>query len=127
MGTKSYHVLALVAAIACASAGTSSPGSVRNTNVITEQEIAASHESNAYDIISVLRPTYLKTRGHNTIHAAGSDFATVFMDGQQYGDLTSLRNIPAAQIHEIRYYSATDASNKFGMQAGGGAIDVRTK
>jgi hypothetical protein len=127
MGTKPFHVLALAAAIACASAGAGSAGSVRNTNVITEQEIAASHESNAYDIISVLRPTYLKTRGHNTIHGAGSDFATVFMDGQHYGELTSLRNIPAAQIREIRYYGATEASNKFGLQAGGGAIDVRTR
>lgn len=127
MGMRSFQVFAFAAAIACASAGTGGSVTPRETNVITAQEIAASRESNAYDIINVLRPAYLRTRGRSSINGSGGDYATVFMDGQQYGDLSSLKNIPAGQIHEIRYYGASDAMTKFGMQANGGAIDISTR
>jgi hypothetical protein len=127
MGMRSFHVLALAGAIACASAGAGGTGTGRSSNVITAQEIADIHESNAYDVITRLRPSFLRTRGRSSINSGTDDYATVFMDGQQYGDLASLKNIPSAQIHEIRYYGAADAMTKFGMQASAGAIDISTR
>jgi outer membrane receptor for ferrienterochelin and colicin len=123
---RRFYLLALAASTACASAGTAAPAG-RNSNVISEDEIAASHEANAYEVIRTLRPLFLKSRGRSSINGSGTDYATVFVDGQQYGDLTTLRNVVASQIREIRYYSAADAMTRFGMQAGGGAIDIRTK
>jgi hypothetical protein len=123
---RRFYPIALAISTACASAGTATPGA-RNANVISESEIAASHEANAYEVIRTLRPLYLKSRGRSSINGSGTDYATVFVDGQQYGDLTTLRNVVSSQIREIRYYSAADAMTRFGMQAGGGAIDIRTK
>src|SRR3954466_6511849 len=120
-----FCLLAAAATIGCASAPAG--GVQRDSSVITEQEIAESHASTAYDVISRARPTYLRSRGRSTINAGTSEFATVYLDGQVYGNIGTLKNIPAQQIHEIRYYSASDAVTKFGMQSGSGVIEIRTK
>lgn len=136
MSPRSLYLLAVVTSIACAPASSTTasntPGPVtgaahRDMNVITEDEIAASSGSNAYEIVSRLRPNFLKTRGRTTIYASPTDYASVYVDSQPYGDITSLRNIIASQVHEIRYYSASDAVTRYGMQTGQGVIDVRTK
>jgi hypothetical protein len=128
MLVRSLFALALVGTMGCASSGTSGKsGARRNPNVITQSEFVASNEGNAYDAISILRPMFLKSRGRTTINAETTDYATVFVDGQRYGDLTSLRNIVASQIIEARYLNATDAVGKYGMRYGSGVIDIRTR
>ena len=126
MTGRPFFVLTLAAGLACASSGTSGTAR-RDPNLITEQEIAASTESNVFDVVNRLRPMFLKTRGRSTINAGGSEYASVFLDGQYYGELGSLRNIVASQIHEIRYLNGPDAVSKYGMRYGSGAVDVRSK
>jgi hypothetical protein len=127
MRGRPFFVLTLAAALACASSGTAGTTVRREPNLITEQEIAASNESNLFDVVNRLRPMFLKTRGRSTINAGGSEYASVFLDGQYYGELGSLRNIVASQIHEIRYLNGPDAVSKYGMRYGSGAVDVRSK
>jgi hypothetical protein len=122
---RPFYLFALASAVACASAPASGAG--RDSNVITQQEIVDSHESNAYDVISRARPIFLKSHGRSSASNSASDYATVYMDGQPYGDLAALRNIPTQQIQEIRYYGGTSAAMKFGMQSGSGVIEIRTK
>ena len=127
MSIRSFYILSGAAVLACASAPgvTSAP---RDSNLITEQEVFATSGTTAYDVISKARPQFLKSRGRSSINpSAGEDKATVFMDGQAYGDLNSLRNIPAIQIHQIRYIRGIDAVATYGMQYGGGIIDIRSK
>jgi hypothetical protein len=125
MLVRPFYLFALASAMACASAPTSGAG--RDSNVITQQEIANSHESNAYDVISRTRPMFLKSHGRSSANSSASDYATVYMDGQPYGDLAALRNIPTQQIQEIRYYGGMSATTKFGMQTGSGVIEIKTK
>jgi hypothetical protein len=127
MTGRPFFVLALAAALACASSGTAGTGVRRDPNLITEQEIATSAESNVFDVVSRLRPMFLKTRGRSTINSGGSEYASVFLDGQYHGELTSMRNLVASQIHEIRYLSGPDAVSRYGMRYGSGAVDVRSK
>lgn len=127
MTGRPFFVLTLAAALACASSGTAGTTVRREPNLITEQEIAASNESNVFDVVNRLRPMFLKTRGRSTINAGGSEYASVFLDGQYYGELGSLRNIVASQIHEIRYLNGPDAVSRYGMRYGSGAVDVRSK
>ena len=127
MTGKPFFVLTLAAALACASSGTAGTRVQRDPNLITEQEIATSAESNVYDVVSRLRPMFLKTRGRSTINSGGSEYASVFLDGQYFGELGSMRNIVATQIHEIRYLSGPDAVSRYGMRYGSGAVDVRSK
>jgi hypothetical protein len=123
---------ALATSIACATAGTSASatsasGVRRDPNVITEQEIVTSNGANAYEVITRARPAFLRQRGQTTVTQGGSVYATVYVNSQQYGDVTSLRGISADQIREIRYYSSSEAVAKFGSQNGTGVIQVITK
>ncbi len=125
--TTFLYIPTVAAIMACVPAATGSTHALRDSRVITEQEITAANESNAYDVVAKLRPNFLKTRGRSTINASASEYASVFLDGQLYGDLSALHNIAAPQIREIRYISGTDAVTRYGMQYGAGVIDVRTR
>ena len=124
---RSVCAFTLVAVIACASAGTSTPGVRRDPNIITKQEIAAANVSTGYEAISKLRPMFLKTRGRTTINGQANDYAIVFVDGQRFGDLNSLNNIVASSILEARFLPGTEAVTRYGMEYGGGVIDIRTR
>jgi hypothetical protein len=127
-----YSYLAVVAAIiGCASAsGTSSNATAhRKTNVLTSDEIAAAHAdvTTAYDAVARLRPNWLASHGVTSTIAGGSstEYATVFVDGQAYGNIESLRNIPVYHVGEFRYYNITEAGAKYGLRGGSsGVIEV---
>jgi hypothetical protein len=131
VGKRFFSIVAAAAAFACASggAGGTSGGARRDSNVITADEIAASHETNAFDAISRLRPLFLRSHGRSTLSAGtnASDYATVFLDGQSYGDLSTLKNLVTPQIRQIRFYNGPDAVTKFGMQYGSGVIAIDTR
>jgi hypothetical protein len=101
-----------------------------NPKLLTAEEIAVAHADvvNTYDAISRLRPNWLASHGPMSSDPANSSFATVFVDGQLYGELNSLRNIPAYHVDNVRYYDVTEAGAKFGIKAGiGGAIEVTSR
>ncbi len=126
---KSLTILAAIGLAACASAGATSHPQ-KDYNVITQSEITTQNGVNAYEIISHLRPQYLKTRGRTTIQTAPSvstEYAAVFVDNQFFGDLNSLRNIASLNVHEIRYLPANEAVTRYGMQYGNGVIEISTR
>jgi hypothetical protein len=118
-----FFIFTVAAAVACAS----TPTKVRDSTIITAEEVEASHEANAYEVVSKLRPAFLRSRGRTTITTGASEFPSVFVDGQFYGDLNSLRTIIAPQVRLIRYYNGPDAVTRFGMLYGSGAIEVTTR
>jgi hypothetical protein len=134
MSVKYLYLVAVAAIIGCATAGNTSgtsPASRRSASVLTASEIAYAHAdvASAYDAVARLRPNWLTphgiTSGNN--NGAGTEYALVFVDGQQFGDINSLRNIPAFHVTDIRYYDITQAGAKYGILAGSsGVIDVST-
>jgi len=132
MSIKHLYLIAVAAILGCAGSGTpaTSGGAAvpRRGNLLTSQEIFAAKADvgNAYDAISRLRGNWLSSRGAGSFNTEGFDFAVVFVDGQRYGDLLSLRNIPAYHVAEVRYYNPAEAGGVFGLQGGtAGVIDVR--
>jgi hypothetical protein len=126
MSVKRLCLLAVAFLIACSSAsggsGPSSSAAPRRTDILTTEQIVEAHADlvSAYDAVARLRPNWLIRHG--------SDFATVFVDGQQYGTVASLRNIQAFQIARARYYDPTQAGGVYGVKGGtGGVIEVTTK
>ena len=74
-----------------------------------------------------LRPNWLASHGVTSALSggAGTEHANVFIDGQSYGDINSLRNIPAYHVRDIRYYNITEAGARFGIKGGAsGVIEV---
>jgi hypothetical protein len=92
----------------------------RNANVITAEEIAQ-HPSatDAYDLIRMLRPAWLRLRYQAP--PAGASL-TVVRDGQRLGPVEELRHLQLADLGELRYYDSRDARDRWGFQ--GGAIQV---
>lgn len=127
MLSRFSHAVMILALTACATATSGTPVASKDPNVITRDEIAKSMESNAFEAVARLRPLFLKSRGRTSINAQGDMHATVFVDGQRYGDVSALRNISTNQIQEIRYLNGPDATTKYGIAYGSGAIEIRTR
>jgi hypothetical protein len=130
MSVKHLYLVAVVAVLGCAATASQSPSPQRG-NLLTGEEISLAHAdvTTAYDAIARLRPNWLAAHGvtSNPANGGGTRFAVVFVDGQPYGDLNSLRAIPAYHIGDIRYYDVTEAGARFGIRGGSsGAIEIRT-
>lgn len=117
-------LLVTATAIACAPAATG--GKARNHNVLTSEEIAASQATTAHDAIKNLRPMFLRSRGQTTLEGTGQS-AHVFLDGQKYGDIETLKTMSVQTVREIRFLSASDATTKYGTGYTAGIIEVWTR
>lgn len=120
-------LVGVVAILAACSGATNGPA--RDRMIIRSDEIATVQAQNAYDIVSKLRGSFLRTRGpiSTSRDVTQNPPIMVFIDGIQAGPVDqSLHNIPATEVREIRLYSATDAVTKYGTRFNGGVIDVLT-
>jgi len=98
----------------------------RSRNVITEDEIAKSSAADAYDLIRQLRPAWFSSRGvvSGDVYAGG---IVLYLDGIKQNSLEELRSVAIERIKEARFYSASDATTKFGTGHPSGAIEITTK
>lgn len=101
--------------------------SEKRSDLITEEEIAASTASNAYEAITKLRSNFFSSRGKTSMLGTSNSDPTVYVDEQAYGPISSLRSIPASQITMIRLYRSWEATTKYGSGNMGGVIAVTTK
>ena len=114
MSSRAFYLAAVAATLACASA-TAKSGPHRAANLITAEEIAGTSTSNAFEAVEKLRPDFLHSHGTN-LSRSDSGLPDVYLGVARYGDVNSLRNIPAMEVLEIRFYKGAEAATKFGMQ-----------
>ncbi|MEP6620300.1 MAG: hypothetical protein ABJE47_13335 [bacterium] len=93
-------------------------------DVITQEQILSTGYTNIYDVIARLHAEYFRDRGAVSVKLNQHARAVVFLNDQEYGIPETLRNFSASGVAEIRYYTGTDASAKFGSQYGGGVIQL---
>jgi hypothetical protein len=104
------------------------PGEAYNSQVITEDEIVASRGSTAYDVIHKLRSNFLTNRGETSLNRNQSNpYPTVYVDDQEFGSITTLSSIPAAQITMIQLYRVSEANAKYGSHNLSGVISITTR
>ena len=120
-------LLLTVALCACASTSRLDPALTANPQVINQQEIVDSHATSAYDVIQKVHSNFLSYRGENSFVDKGASMPMVFMDDQAFGPVSTLRNIPASQISEIRLYRSWEAILKYGSGLPAGAISIKTR
>jgi hypothetical protein len=119
--------LLLLLATACAPPRSQAAGSV-DSQIITEEEVDASRAATAYEVIQKLRANFLSYRGETSLNRNQSQpFPTVYVDGMEFGQIASLRTIPASQVSSIRLYRSWEATTKFGTGKMGGVIAVTTR
>lgn len=127
MSSSRTRLLVLLLSLACAAPATRPRGG-GDPQLITEEEVEASRAPTAYEVIQKLRANFLSYRGETSFNRNDSQpYPTVYLDGQQYGPLGSLRNIPASQVSTIRLYRSWEATTKFGTGNMGGVIAVTTR
>jgi outer membrane cobalamin receptor len=104
------------------------PDASSRSQLITQEEIEASHAPTAYDVIQKLRANFLSYRGETGLGKSTSQpYPTVYVDGQEFGPMNTLRNIPASQVATIRLYRSWEATTKFGTGNMGGVIAITTR
>lgn len=96
-----------------------------DASLITREQILQGQFTNAYDAVKILRGSWL-----NTVRPESFRYPAVipvYLDGVRLGDVSALSTVQALPIQYIRYYNAQDATSRWGMDHGAGAIYISTK
>ncbi|HET7229166.1 MAG TPA: hypothetical protein VFJ16_04155 [Longimicrobium sp.] len=121
--TDTAHVAA--AADSAAPAAAARPR--RSANVLTADEIVATHESNLYQVVARLRSRWLRDRPGDEHDDAGPVTIQVYRNGSLLGDVDALRQIAPTDVAAVEWLAPIAAKVKFGPRAGHGAILVTDK
>ncbi|HEX8361093.1 MAG TPA: hypothetical protein VF613_13355 [Longimicrobium sp.] len=124
-------IVALVLVLAgCASSGAGMSPRHSSTE-ISEAEVRASNQQNAYDVVQALRPGWLiKQVGTLTTGRgpeAPSDAISAYVDGQRLGTVDALRSISAMEVASVRRYDGVTAQQRFGLGNVNGVVEIITR
>ena len=126
MTTKGLSFLIALLLVACAT----TPPAVRrgDRDFIGREEIEQSDARNALDLVKVLRPQWLDTRGVSTFkQAAGEEGIVVYMDNARMGLPDSMGEISLASVRYLRFFNAAQATQRWGSGHLHGAILISTQ
>jgi hypothetical protein len=114
-------------------------------DAITRDEIARSSARDAYDLVSALRPTWLRLRGDATFHDApngtvsggpgavtanilpGDGGPKVYLNNGLLGTTSTMHEIPLVSLTEVRFLTPAEASYRFGHGYPDGVILLSTE
>ena len=102
---------AIVALAACASSGGGSPPAQGTPDRLTQSEIVASNATSAYELITRLRPQWLKRPATGSIGggAPRAQAILIYLDRQRLPDMNSLKSLSVAGIISAQWIDATRA------------------
>lgn len=100
----------------------------RSADVITAGELTQTQGlQTAWDAVQRLRPRFLRNGGPTSFRGGLDNRAIVRVDDTVTGAAEALRSVDIQHVKEIRYYSAADATARFGGTYGRPVIHVVTK
>ena len=110
---------------ACASAGTtsSSGGGQR----LSQADLVKANSESLYDAVVKLKPEWLTSRGPTSVTNSTPTSVDIYMNGNNMGSADYLKELRVVDIAEVRYYSAGQASARFGMGHPRGVLEVTHK
>lgn len=117
--------VALVLGVACSAAPTQRRGHASQQRLITTEELDAARYRTAFEVVEALRPQWLRTRGRTSFRAPES--VKVYLDDSLLGDPEQLRQITTSSIASIRFVDSNEATMRWGLDHGHGAIVVSTR
>jgi hypothetical protein len=122
----------IMAFAACASSGAAGATSRTSADKITRSEIYSSNASNAYELISRLRPNWLRPGSTGSI-AGGvvrSQAILVYLNGQRLEDLNALKTISAEGLESAQWIEPSRVQTVLNTVPSGaiaGAIVLKTR
>jgi hypothetical protein len=85
----------------------------------------ASGHADALSLVQSLRPLWLRVRGASS--PAGRETVKVYLDGSLLGSAEALRQISTHSIGSLRFMDGLEATQRYGLDHGAGAIVVSTQ
>lgn len=127
MRAPSHLVLTIAVVVAaCGGSARNRPGS--SSAVITRAELNAAGSGSTYDAVVRLRPHFLRDRGPTSlVNESTRTRSVVFVDDREYGEIESMKNVPAQRVEEVRFYPGLEATTRFGSAYGAGVIQLRLR
>jgi hypothetical protein len=124
MWKQARSTLSLVLVLGgCASAGAGGVPQGRS-DLLVEDQIRGQAYSTVYDVIAALRPNWLRTRGADSFSAPTQ--IQVYVDNMRVGGIGTLQQIPTVSAYYVQWYDGLEASARWGLGHGAGAIYVST-
>jgi hypothetical protein len=108
---------------ACATAG-SGGSDLGAPDLLIQEQIRGSGYSTVYDVISSLRPNWLRTRGVDSFAAPSQ--IQVYVDNTRFGNINTLTQISPVSVYYIQWYDGISASARWGLGHGSGVIYIST-
>ncbi|MEP6729942.1 MAG: glycoside hydrolase family 43 protein, partial [bacterium] len=115
-------VALLATGTACATRSSGARG--KDSSVITSDMIGEQHFDNAYDAVSALRSNWLHTRGQDSFSTPSA--VVIYVDNQRLGGVETLKTIPVSTVAVIQHLDAMQATGRWGIGHGAGAIYIET-
>lgn len=115
----------MIAALAAGCATTGAQPEPTGRDVLSRADVEASQQLTAYEVIRQERPSWLRVRGPNSFTSMNP--IVVYVDGMRHGGLEALETIPTMVVELIRFYGASEAQSRFGLNHTNGAIEVTTR
>ena len=94
-------------------------------NVLTLEDLTRTGPQDVYTALQSLRPQWLTKRGSGSI--LQQETIKVYLDGNLMGGPEYLRQITTHSIRSIRHLDGIEATQRFGLDHGQGAILVFTR
>lgn len=123
-------LLPLLSVAGCASSGDGDrnrPSAAHNAITLEMIDDIAASVQDAYAVVDRLRPRWLRSRGSMSIRHPQPTYPVVYVDGQRYGELDSLRTLSVQYLSSLQFISAPQATTRFGTGHAGGAILIVTR
>ena len=98
----------------------------RSSTLITREELLSTNAPDAYQAVERLHPDWLRGRGLTSLTGTPPR-VIVYLDGQRLGEVAMLTRFTLNGIQEIRFHSASDATQRWGTGHSAGVIEVVTK
>jgi hypothetical protein len=95
-------------------------------DVITREEITARAWSSAHDLVSTLRPQWMRVRGPDSLNGTATP-VQAYLDGIRLNGIIALAEISTAGIIAVEFVDGVEAAARWGLNHSQGAIVVRTR
>jgi hypothetical protein len=108
------------------------PPAKSSSRQITDADVErlGSSAANAYDVVQMLRPQWLRKRNDVlnlpgvTAGDTGMPEFSVFVDDHEMGGLNFLRALPAEQVYSMRFLTMNEVGVRYGPTNGPGIIVI---
>lgn len=125
MRSASIALLSAVLAMSCAnSTRPANSATESDRDILSREQILQAGSRNVYDAILALRSNWLVTRGVDSLNDPVR--VQAYLDDSRLAGVEALRQIPVVDVGFVRYYNGQQASLRWGLNHGQGAIYVAT-